>query len=180
MGRAKGSGFVLVVRFLRTQRERALVVLPPDLHHYLDIRILESSWYPQDDHLGLIRAAARLVGGHSQQTLEMFGRMAAQQHLEGIYAHLKPESDPLALPRRAFALWSSLHDSGQLKMKVEGEKQACLRVDGYATPSLETCHMTSGYIAEVCERSTMRDPAVRKTGCDLAGDEACIWEVRWR
>lgn len=179
MARSKGTALIPLVRFLRSQRGRAAAVLPPELQGYLEENVLASSWYPESHLLGLLRAAAELVGGGREQTLREFGRISARHHLEGIYSHLRLESDPLAFPRRAFALWSSQHDSGQLRMTLEGDGMGHVRVEGYDSPSPEMCQITFGYISEVLSQAGLGEPCIAKKACRNQGDGVCEWSVRW-
>ena len=108
MANAKGTTMISFVRFLRADLGRALEILPPEHHHYLDERIALSSWYPEEDLLALIRAGTSLLRGEREAALRGFGRADAHEQLGGgIYADLRQSDDPLALPRRVFALWSS-------------------------------------------------------------------------
>lgn len=179
MARTKGTALIPLVRFLRAQRERAAEVLTPELQPYLEEHVLASSWYPESHLLGLLRAAAELVGGARDQTLREFGRVSARHHLEGIYSHLRLEEDPLAFPRRAFALWSSQHDTGQLRMALEGDGLGRVRVEGYDSPSMEMCQITFGYISEVLSQAGLGEPRIDKKACRNQGDGVCEWSVRW-
>lgn len=179
MARTKGTALIPLVRLMRSQRERAAAVLPADLQRYLQEHVLASSWYPEEHLLGLLRSAAELVGGDRESTLRDFGRVSARQHLEGIYSHLRLDEDPLAFPRRAFALWSSQHDSGRLRMTLEGDGLATVRVQGYDSPSWEMCLVTAGYIAEVLCLSDFGEPHIEKKACCNQGDDVCEWAVRW-
>jgi len=179
MARTKGTALIQLVRFLRSQRERAAEVLPPELQPYLEESVLASSWYPEAHLIGLLRAAAGLVGGDRDETLREFGRISARHHLEGIYSHLRLQEDPLAFPRRAFALWSAQHDSGRLRLDMKGDGEADLRVEGYAAPSPEMCLVLSGYLTEVFAESALGEPRLEKQACCNRGDDVCAWSVRW-
>ena len=60
MARVKGATIVDSVRFLRRHKEEARKQLPPAPHHYLALRVLAASWYPEADLIPLVRAMARI------------------------------------------------------------------------------------------------------------------------
>lgn len=179
MARAKGTALIPLVSLLRARRERASAILSPELRGYLDQGVLAASWYPEAHLLALLRAGAEVVGGDRRQILREFGRGTARHHLEGVYAHLRLEDDPLAFPRRTFALWASQHDSGRLRLALEGEGVAKLRLEGYDSPSEEMCLVTWGYTEEVFTHSGRKDPQVVKRSCCNEGADVCEWQVRW-
>lgn len=180
MARAKGTALIPLVSLLRSQRERAQEILPPDLQVYLEQEVLAAHWYPEEHLLGLLRAGAQLVGGDSEKTLREFGRGSARHHLEGIYAHLRFEKgDPLAFPRRAFALWSSQHDTGRLRVMLDGDGAAVVRIEGFEAPSREMCLITWGYSEEVFLYAGLSEARIDKRRCQNRGDTHCEWGVRW-
>lgn len=180
MGKAKGSALVSAVRFLRSRREDAQRVLPPALHHYLDERIQVSSWYPEEDLLGLVRAIAPLVPVRTGDVFESMGRVIAREHMGSTYAHLLRETDELALPRRGLVLWQSMHDTGQLTLKLEDPGHARIDVVGYALPSREICGTITGYLAETLVIAGLDEPLVVKTSCRAGGREGCTWRATWK
>jgi hypothetical protein len=54
----QGTHLVDMVKFLRTQRDAALAILPARLHRYLDEQLNVAAWYPEEDMIGLVRALA--------------------------------------------------------------------------------------------------------------------------
>jgi hypothetical protein len=184
LARIKGSVIAEAVRFLQLHREEAMRQLKPELHHYLDDRIGVSNWYPETEYLALIRVIATLIptliptsAGDPYGTM---GRIAARQHMKKIYSHLINESDELALVRRGFVLWQTMHDTGQMTMKLEAPGQARLDLIHYAIPNRETCELTTGYIHEVFKIAGLKDPAVVMTDCRVSGGEICSWRATWR
>jgi hypothetical protein len=180
MANAKGSALVGAVKFLRSRREDALRLLAPELRHYLDDRIQISSWYPEQDLLSLIRAVAPLLPVRSTDVYETMGRAIAREHMGSTYAHLLREADELALPRRALVLWQSMHDTGQMTLKVEEPGHARIDVLGYALPSREICGTVTGYMRETLGIAGLKDPIVMKTACRAGGKEACTWRATWQ
>ncbi|RIL06354.1 MAG: hypothetical protein DCC71_07115 [Proteobacteria bacterium] len=179
MAKTKGTTLVSLVKFLRSQHEKARPRLAPSLHHYLDERIHPSSWYPEEDLLALIRVMLALLPGARDANLERMGEIIAREHLEGIYGHLKSE-EPHTLVRRAVALWASQHDSGSLRIDLHGDDGGTFSVQGFALPSDEMCRIFQGYFAETMRVAGWTDVRVQKAGCVLAGADACTWHASWR
>ena len=103
MAKVKGTNFIGLVKVLRTHRERALAVLPPALHRYLEERVLPSTWYPADDFLGLQTAMASVIPLGATPYFQM-GRLSAQLDLGGIYKNHLKAGDPLRTLTSAQAL----------------------------------------------------------------------------
>ena len=84
MGRTKGTSIVEIVKFLRTRRDDALQALPAAVHHYLDDRVLESAWYPEEDLVALVGAMVETLDAparpvpNSQRTRPRSQRLPAK------------------------------------------------------------------------------------------------------
>src|SRR6478672_3107837 len=123
MPNVKGSNVVAAVKMLRAHRDRAVALLPPRYHHYLDERILVASWYPEGDQIELLRAVSFLLPGTPDPWMVM-GRTTARGDLK----------DTL---RAASSLWQTFHDTGELKITLEAPNQALAVLRGYAVGARE-------------------------------------------
>lgn len=180
MAKAKGTTLLSLVKFLRAHAEQARRVLPPELHHYLEERVQSSVWYPEEDLLALLRCMTRLIPGPREAVLREMGRIVASEHMDGVYAHLRLEDgDLLPLARRAFALWSSQHDSGQLHVTREGPGTICFELSGFALPSRELCDVTAAYFHETLRIAGV-DAEVQERQCRVDGADCCRWIARWQ
>ena len=74
MGKPQGAAALTAVKLLRSRKDDARRVLPPELHHYLEDRIVVASWYPERDVFGLMKACAKLFPMEGAQ----FEAMGAQ------------------------------------------------------------------------------------------------------
>ena len=93
MARIKGTAMLNAVKFLRANfKDKALKLLPPELHKYLKAPILASQWYPEEDDLALVRVLARImkenVPGVGDDVYAYMGRNAAQADFSTFYANL--------------------------------------------------------------------------------------------
>lgn len=175
MGKAKGMALLGSVKYLRSRRAEALAILPPALHHYLDGRIRTSGWYPEADMLELVRATARLVTGPTDQVLEMMGEISAREHTD-VYGDLLTGSST----SRAFALWSTQHDTGELRMTEEAPNRIRFEIIGYEDPAREMCLVTQGYIKGVLLMNGLTDLSLEKLACRIWGDDRCTWRGSWK
>jgi hypothetical protein len=182
MPKAKGTTLVSLVKFLRSQRDRARAALPPSLHSYLDERIHASSWYPESDLLGLIRVMLAMTPGSRDAVLTQMGVALAREHLEGIYGHLKfdAQGDPATMARRCFALWGSQHDTGTLSLELTAPGRALLEVRDYALPSTEMCGILTGYLGESLRLAGASNLRLVELSCRSEGSDVCSWSAEWQ
>jgi len=178
MSKVKGSAMEGAVRFLAVQREAAEPLLPMPLQHYLDETISASSWYPEEDLVGLIRVMVRLIPGERDIVLHDMGRATARDHLERTYSHLIEGGAVRNLGIRAAALWSSMHDSGRMQVTESEARRVRLELTGYGHPSEELCKISCGYVEEVLRLNGIFAKP-NKLACAVAGDDACVWDYTW-
>jgi hypothetical protein len=176
MGNVKGMTLLGSVKFLRQRRDDALGVLPPELHHYLDDRIRPTGWYPECDLAQLVRATASLIPGPRDQVLEAMGETTAREHAE-VYGDLMSGGSSTS---RAFALWSTQHDTGELRMAEEAPQRVRFDLTGYEDPSRELCLIVQGYLKGTMYMNGFRDITVEKLACRLWSDDRCAWRVVWK
>lgn len=180
MAKAKGTTLSGMVRFLRRHKEQAKQVLAPDLHAYLEERIHESRWYPEEHFLALVDAMVSLMPGARERNLEALGATAAREHLEGIYAHLSGDGKAVApSTTRAFALWSSQHDTGRFEVKRIGPGELEMIIRDFGHPSPQMCAIFTGYCAELIRFEGARDVVATKRECVRSGAPHCLWRVTY-
>ncbi len=175
MGRAKGIALLDAVKFLRQRRDDALEVLPPALHPYLDDDIAAGQWYPEADLCELIRAVAKLLPGPLDRALMMMGERSARAQTL-VYGDLMRGA---ASPSRTFALWSSQHDTGEMRATMEAPNRVRLELAAFENPSREFCLVTAGYLAGSLAVNGITDASVHKLSCVLWGDSLCAWRGTW-
>ncbi len=181
MARAKGTALVSSVRFLRKQKLQAFRVLPVYCQKYLDERVLDSLWYPEEDLLELIRATAALIPLPPDEALRMVGRGSVMaDQLAGRYRSLHEAGDITGLPRRVIALWATQHDTGEMRMTLEDANHGgTLYLRGFSAPSREMCTLLEGYVAASLENLGLKNPSVTHSECVLDGATQCVWPFRY-
>jgi hypothetical protein len=178
MPKVKGANVLSAVKMLRAHRERAVALLPAQYHHYLDERILVSSWYPEADQLELLRAVAFLLPGTPDPWM-VIGRIAAHGDLSDLYRHMVRQGDLKDTLRASTALWNTFHDTGELKITLEAAGRAVAMLRGYAATAREMCRVVGGYVSEVASVAGARDVKTFKLACTLDGAAQCTWRLTW-
>jgi len=178
MARTKGTTLVGAVRFLRSRKERARELLPSGLHHYLDGRIQESSWYPEEDLVGLLEAMLPLMPGEREDVLREMGVQSARDHLDGVYRHLRFDSID-AIPRRAVALWGSQHDTGRFDVATTAAGEVVMTVRDFGHPSETLCGILGGYFVETIRMTGATNVVGAKQACVVRGDTECVWRITY-
>ncbi len=176
MGNAKGSVLVGPVKYLRKRRDAALALLAPELSHYLDTEVRLSSWYPEQDLVALVRAVAQLMSSKPEAAIEAMGAAGAHEHA-GVYGDLLRT---LQSTSSVFALWSSQHDSGELRGIFDTPTSARFRLIGFDSPSDVNCLLCGGYIRGVLAANGLDDIAIEKPRCVLRSDPYCEWRISWK
>ncbi|HME68461.1 MAG TPA: DUF2378 family protein [Myxococcota bacterium] len=179
MAQIKGTAMLQCVKLLRAQREKAAALLSPELRQYLEKRIAISVWYPEEDHLGLLRVVAELVGTGHRDVWEFLGRASARNDLQGIYRNMLRLGDPDGTLRRGPALWQAYHDSGAVSVEWEGENVVRVSLAEYGLRAAEMCGVFGGYYHELLHLSGAREVSVAHTACRLGGAQVCQWHTKW-
>jgi hypothetical protein len=174
----KGTEVLNLVKVLRMSRERALKLLPARLHHYLEQRILVSSWYPEEDQLGLLRAMVAMLPPDGDPWLTI-GRSTAQTNLSGLYRNQVTHGDPERTLRIVGTFWRNAHDTGEMSSTLEEPGKVTVRLRGFARPSKEMCRIVRGYLWEIVSVSGGKDVSVSHGPCVLEGAPECAWQIAW-
>jgi hypothetical protein len=177
MGNTKGATLLGTVKFLRRQRDAALGLLPPELHHYLEQEIRPSGWYPTPHFGALLRAAVSLIPGDRDAVLESYGAAGARDHV-ALYGDLVFN---LAEPTRdLFVLWSTQHDTGEMTFTVKSPTSVCLELRGFEDRCRDFCRVTTGYVREGLLLNDLPGVEVTELDCQLDGAERCAWHAKWK
>ena len=178
--KVKGANVLAAVRMLRANRDRAVALLPPQYHRYLQDRVLVSSWYPESDQLELLRAVSFLLPGTPDPWM-VIGRIAARDDLKDLYRALVRPGDLKEVLRGVVVAVADLprHRRAQADAGGGGAGDgdaARLRRDG----ALEMCRVIGGYVSEVTTVAAGCDVKAAKAACVLDGAGACSWRLTWR
>lgn len=185
MARIKGTAMLNAVKFLRANfKDRALELLPPEQHKYLDARILVSSWYPEEDNLAIIRALARILKENvkdvGDDVYAYMGRYVAQGDFSTFYANLIRPGDPGETLGRAPVAWRMYHDTGSFSVTIQGPGRARAELSDYGLPSKEMCSLLRGFHEQMLVMAGAEQVASTEVGCRHRGDRSCVWELRWK
>src|SRR5262249_33940907 len=157
----------------------AVELLAREHHHYLNERILPSSWYPEADQHALLRVVAALLPEKPDPWV-MMGRIAARDDLASMYKFMVKAGDLPDTLRGASSLWQTFHDTGELKIKLESPGQALATLRGYAASTREMCRVVGGYVTEVASTAGAKELKTSKLSCVLDSAPQCSWRMIWR
>jgi hypothetical protein len=176
VGKIKGVAFLGVVKFLRSRPDDARGLLRPELHHFLSETVSPSGWYSEADHAELLRAGAQLYPGSPDRALEVMGEVAARAHSEIYHELLVGHGSP----SRTFAMWSTQHDTGEMRRVRESSTRMRFELLGFEDTSREHCLVLTGYFRGTFAVNGFSDVTIEKLGCKLWGDDSCIWRCSWK
>lgn len=179
MGNIKGTFFLNTVKALANLGDGAEGVVPRELRHYLRERILTSSWYPEEDHLGLLRALILITPPMGSDPWEHFGRLSAERDMRSMYKSLLREGDPESTFGKLSTLWSLAHDTGVLDTKLVEPGQGILELYGFALVDADLCRLNTSFFTTVLGLAGATDPVIQHRRCRVQGGKACVWEARW-
>jgi hypothetical protein len=179
MGSIKGTFFLNTVKALSRHGDAAEGVLPRELRHYLEERILTSSWYPEEDHRDLLRALIRLAPPSGGDPWEHYGQLSAERDMGSIYKVLLRDGDPDATFVRLGSVWSQAHDTGHLESSLPDPGRGLLELRDYDLVDRDFCRLNTSFFATVLRLAGARDVTLRHTACRSLGADACRWEASW-
>jgi hypothetical protein len=175
-GKIKGVAFLGVIKLLRSRKDDARGLLRPELHHYLTETVHPSGWYLESEHAELLRAGASLYSGSPDRALELMGEQAARSHSEIYHELLVGHGSP----SRTFAMWSTQHDTGELRRVRESSTRMRFELANYDDTSREHCLLLTGYFRGTFAVNGFSDVSIEKLACKLWGDESCVWRCSWK
>jgi hypothetical protein len=177
MLRTKGTSFVWVVKFIRSQRAEAAKLLPPELSHYLETRVLSSTWYPAADYWGLVRVTLA-IAKMGPEAFPQMGQFLARTDLNGIYKSIVKVGDPARTMASASAIWRNYYDQGDLRAELE-ERAAVVTLHDFPETIRGLCGQLDGYLPEMAVAAGARDVRGVRLSCKADGDRDCRWRVTW-
>jgi hypothetical protein len=183
-GKIKGTIVIEVVKYLRSRKDAARSLVPPALHHYLEGRILSTSWHPEADYLELMRAVIKLRGSADAlpgvSPWEASARASNAAYFEGPYKSLVRKGDPgRSLVSSLGPLWRLRHDTGEFEIELQGEKAARLELRDYALVAREACELVQGTLWGLLDYSGAKNIQLTHSRCRARGDSVCEWQASW-
>jgi hypothetical protein len=168
---------VWVVKFIRSNRAEAAKLLPPALLHYLDTRVLSSTWYPAQDYWGLVPVVLA-IAKMGPEAFPQMGQFLARTDLTGIYKSVVKPGDPARTMAAATAIWRNYYDRGELL--VEGEERAAVvTLHDFPETIRGLCAQLDGYLPEMAVAAGARNVRGERLSCKADGGRDCRWRVSW-
>lgn len=164
MPRVKGVSVIETVKVLRANREQARSLVPAPLHHYLEERLLASSWYPDVEYHVLLKAAGQILKPHlSTDVWEFIGEAGAAKDFTGLYASVVRHGDPAGTMKNAGKIWAMYRDSGRLTSTTSHAGVVHIALHDYPLVSAELCGTLTGYYRKLLCLAGAQRVSVRLT-----------------
>jgi hypothetical protein len=180
MGQIKGTILSKVVRSLRKRRNEATPLVPPHLRHYLDERILSTTWHEEEDYFALMQVLAKLlVPPPGLDVWEYMGRDSAERDLGDVYKLMVRPGDPLATVSNLNTYWRMRHDTGRVNVTSQGPREAVVDISGYVLAGNDICRSLQGTIWQLLHTAGAKEIRIHKEQCRASGAEVCRWRARW-
>lgn len=167
------------VKRLRSQREQSLKLLSPDLHHYLQERLVAASWYPEEDLLALLQVNLKLSDLPMEIECDRMGVLTAREHFKQWYGKRLNTLDARTGLRRLSSLWPALHDTGRSEVVIESPTSGLIITKDFGHPSRELCLIIESYTREFLHLAGFGDVTSEEIACVIKGDEYCAWRYHW-
>jgi len=174
VGKTKGTVVLKAVKVLRGRKDEAKKQLPAALHHYLQDRIVVSSWYPEDEFFALLCACAALFP-MGDSAFEMLGAETARDHAQNMYADIVKRD----FASRAKIMWKTQHDSGEFVLTTESDFSATYELHDWDYASPKYCRVVGGYFTELHRLSGAQSPVYTHPVCKSTKGDRCVFVVSW-
>ena len=176
MARAKGTVMLELVKTMRRMADRSRALLPAELHHYLEERIVLAAWYPVEDYVAMLKVLPKLFPDAAADFYVQIGRRSAKEQMAGVYGRLAGDKS-----RKATAtLLAAMFDTGEMKVVEREAGRAVTDWVGFAAPCREVCAIFTGYQQERMMLQGFEDVVARHTRCRAEGASVCRWQLTWK
>jgi hypothetical protein len=182
MAKIKGTIMIEVVKFLRSRKDEARRLIPERLHHYLQGRLLATSWHPEEDYLELMHAVVKLFSRSdmSVSVWEEVARLSSPAYFTSTYKAVVLQGLPARSLPNFESFWRLRHDTGQANVVLEGDHGARIELRDYALVGEESCLLIQGTIWGLLDHSGAEEIDLQHSLCRARGDALCEWRASWK
>lgn len=180
----KGSPVRSLQKFVQADLTPAQVTvlyskLPPEYAARFQAPILPTETIPVHLLNRVTEEAARVKGEPLEDFARRAGREAAAEAVKGIYRFFALVLTPAALLSKAGNMWSSIYNTGQLRVEDQTSNGAKISLVNFPS-ELAGCTRLTGWIERMAEMTGVQDVQIEKTKCFARGQSHCEWQLRWR
>ncbi len=139
------------------------------------------AWYPFASIIALDRAIAAHFADSVDETAvyEDLGRFSARLNLSMRFAQW-PAEDHHRFFEESTRLHHELQDFGHARYRRHGATQGVMTLSDYRCFSRVYCASAAGWYEQCLVHHGAIRPVVVEEFCRCFGDEACVFELRWR
>jgi hypothetical protein len=183
---AKAKGMVLMSRISVIKEnygedglKAVLDRMKPEHRKFLE-NIIASSWYDGEIFKDFNLALKKALSQKDPDVMDHVGAFTAESSLKGIYSSQLKAGDVRSTLLRAPSLWKMFHDTGELTVDLDKERNhAILRIAGYALPHEENCANLIGWGRRMVELSGGKNVRISEDKCVCKGDDLCEMSFDW-
>ena len=182
MARIKGTSIIKMLKVLQKNPAVAERLIPAELQHYFQERVLSSSWYPEEDYKFFLLALGSVLKPLVKNTdvWEFIGMEGAEQDFTGIYASAVRKGDPWGGLERIGSVWSMFRDTGRIELVRESASSARILIHDYPMACPEINGTITGYLRRFVELCGAQDISVQLLRTQPAKQGPSEWAVRFR
>lgn len=180
MSRIKGTSIIKMLKVLQKNPAVAERLIPAELQHYLEDRVLSSSWYPEEHYKILLLALGSVLKPlvKNSDVWEFIGMEGAQQDFTGIYASAVRKGDPWGGLERIGVVWSMFRDTGRIELVRESETAARVLIHDYPMACPEINGTITGYLQRFVELCGAQEISVQLMRTPNPKQAPSEWMVR--
>ncbi len=140
--------------------------------------LAREAWYPLRLLIALDHAASRVLAAGDPGIYERLGAASARHRTEWIGEHFALVS-PHAFLSRVAEQHRQFHTFGRAAYRRLGFEGAEIAFSEYPDLDASYCRSALGYLKRSVELLTDGPAAVVERECQLRGDPACVFAIRW-
>ncbi|MCG8458966.1 MAG: DUF2378 family protein [Holophagales bacterium] len=168
------------IRALVFRHDEASTLLDEDLRHYLGERVLVASWYPEEDHVRLMKVVAQLYAQPGKDVWQWMGVQTARMDLRELYASMVAQGRPQETLKRFPALWRLYRTAGRAEVQTLGSRRGIVRLYDYPFLCPEIERLLGGYLEEALRLSGASEISAQVTSPGRPVGPPVIWVLEWR
>jgi uncharacterized protein (TIGR02265 family) len=178
--RVKGIALLQLVKGLRAQRQRAAEVLDERYHSYFDQLISLTAWYPEEDHLALLKAMSQILPPSEEDPWTVLGRTQASGDLRDTFSYRIEHGHPWRTLRAWPDLYRLYYDQGHVKVTLLEPGHARIEFRNFESIGHEgMAKLFSGFLAEMLSIAGAQfvEAKIIETG---SAERAMVLEASWK
>jgi hypothetical protein len=182
---ARGRALLGPLRYVKERHgksalDKIVASATPGLRSVLDARIKQSTWYPYEAYVSLLRAIDRTVGNGDLLLCRTLGEWAGAQDLGSMFKVYALIASADRLIRSCKLVWPQYYDRGEMTALSTAPEDTRLRIVGFPEMDPAHCRLMEGWmIATMGQIGCRVQPGGRETTCPSRGGDSHEFSCTW-